>query len=530
MPDGGSKEVSLSLRLQPKQGVAFVSPATEILYGGAAFGGKSHLKRIAAINWCTEIAGLQVYIFRRVEDDLVKNHIEGPHGFRALLEPWIEAGLVDMVQTEIRFKFNGSKIYLCHCKDEEHRFKYIGAEIHVLLIDELTTFTELIYRFLRSRVRMVGITLPEKYRKGFVGPNGAVNEHNLFPRIMNGSNPGNLGHHWVKRTWALDTAGLLTPTRMPDIEGGMVRQYIPAQVRDNPIGLGEDPSYVARLRGLGDPALVRAMELGDWNIIAGGFFPEFSLERHVLRAVTLPADIFTRRFRAHDWGSARPFSSGWYGVAEDPWEAEGTLGNTIIVPRGALVRYREWYGMKPDQDNVGLHLPVETWAKGVLTRSGSEEFQYDVADPAMFSSDGGPSLAERAAKQKVGGRKMNLRKADNRRIREMGAGVGWDQVRLRLRGEDGDEAHEGTPLFFVMDNQPHAIRIVQAVQHDETKPEDIDTDSEDHAVDEIRYACMSRPRAAMKKTANRPRGPKFGTMAWLDKVQGVRGSLYDMEG
>jgi hypothetical protein len=75
--------------------------------------------------------------------------------------PWVDAGLVEIVEGEIRFKFNGSRIYLCHCHEEKDRFKYQGAEIHVLLIDELTHFTEVIYRFLRSRVRMVGMNLPE---------------------------------------------------------------------------------------------------------------------------------------------------------------------------------------------------------------------------------------------------------------------------------------------------------------------------------------------------------------------------------
>jgi hypothetical protein len=132
----------LELQLQAKQWTAFSSIATEMLYGGAAFGGKSHLMRVAAINWCTEIAGLNVYIFRRVEDDLIKNHMEGPHGFRSLLAPWVaRSAWCKILETEIRFLFNGSRIFLCHCKDEKHRFKYHGAEIHVLIVDELTTFT-----------------------------------------------------------------------------------------------------------------------------------------------------------------------------------------------------------------------------------------------------------------------------------------------------------------------------------------------------------------------------------------------------
>ena len=502
---------ALNLHFWPKQWAAFISAATELLFGGSAGPGKSHLMRLAAIMWCSEIVGLQVYIFRRVEDDLIRNHMEGPKGFRNLLAAWVAAGWCTIIETEIRF-WNGSKIYLCHCKDEAHRFKYHGAEIHVLLIDELTTFTEIIYRYLRFRLRMVGIKLPEKYRKGFIGPNGKVNEHDLFPRIVNASNPGNIGHHWVKRTFGLESGtGIATPTRMPDIEGGMVRQYIGGLISDNPSMLEDDPGYVARMRGLGDPALVRAMESGDWNIIAGGFFPEFSLARHVLKAVTLPMELFTRRFIGVDWGSARPFSVGWYGIADDPWKAEGVLGNQIIVPRGALVRYREWYGSKPGEDNKGIKLPVDKWAAGVLQRTAAEQIRYTVADPSMFSEDGGPSLAERAMKVKLDGKGLVMRPADNKRVGPLGHMVGWDQVRARLVGNDDQQ-----PLLLLMDNQPDGIRVIQAVQHDETRVEDLDTDSEDHPVDEMRYASLSRPLPAMKQTEKgKQRGPRPYSFDWL---------------
>jgi len=101
----------LDIDLHPKQQVALNSEATEILYGGAAGGGKSHLMRMAAILWCTAIPGLQVYLFRRIRDDLVKNHMEGPQGFRAYLAGWVACGFVKIVEDEIRF-WNGSKIYL----------------------------------------------------------------------------------------------------------------------------------------------------------------------------------------------------------------------------------------------------------------------------------------------------------------------------------------------------------------------------------------------------------------------------------
>lgn len=243
----------LDFSLHPKQMSALESKATEILYGGAAGGGKSHLMRIAAILWCTAIPGLQVYLFRRIRDDLVKNHVEGPNGFRAMLAGWVECKFVEIVEDEIRF-WNGSKIYLCHCKDEKDRFKYQGAEIHVLLIDELTHFTDVIYRFLRNRVRMVGITLPEAYR-------------GKFPRIVCGANPGGIGHQFVKTTF-IDGVRPMQAYFTPKSEGGMLRQYIPARLEDNPSMASSDPGYEARLHGLGSDALVRAMRYGDWDIEA----------------------------------------------------------------------------------------------------------------------------------------------------------------------------------------------------------------------------------------------------------------------
>jgi hypothetical protein len=57
-----------------------------VLYGGAAGSGKSHLMRVAAIYWCSAIAGLQVYLFRRIRDDLIKNHLEGPRGLNRTMK------------------------------------------------------------------------------------------------------------------------------------------------------------------------------------------------------------------------------------------------------------------------------------------------------------------------------------------------------------------------------------------------------------------------------------------------------------
>src|SRR5438105_15487470 len=96
-------ELEVRFPLAAKQQAALYTPATEVLYGGAAGGGKSHLMRVAAIAWAEAVPGLQVYLFRRRLPDLVKNHLEGPQGFRALLAPMTEVGAVTIVEGEIRF-------------------------------------------------------------------------------------------------------------------------------------------------------------------------------------------------------------------------------------------------------------------------------------------------------------------------------------------------------------------------------------------------------------------------------------------
>ena len=472
--------------------MAYLTKATEVLYGGAAGGGKSFLMRIVAITWCALIPGLQVYLFRRVSGDLNKNHMEGPKGFRALLAIWVLTGWCDIVEEEIRF-WNGSKIYLCHCKDEKDIYKYQGAEIHVLLMDELTHFTETMYRFLRNRVRMVGIELPEQYRAGFRGPDGQINEFNLFPRILCGANPGNLGHLWVKTTF-ITSAQPLAIWRTPNSEGGMLRQYIPARLEDNPSMAADDPGYESRLEGLGSAALVKAMRWGDWDVIEGAFFDCWANNRHVVRPFEVPRDW--ARFRSGDWGSAKPFSFGWWAVATDAYK----LPSGMWLPRGCMVRYREWYGMQPGKPNVGLKMVAEAVGAGLLKREQTDPtLRYGVLDPSCFTQDGGPSIHERMVKGSGG--KIRFRSADNARVPGKGAMGGWDQMRARMIGDA-----DGRPMIVWFDTCLDSIRTIPALQHDSARPEDLDTDGEDHAADDARYACMSRPWVTPSRSiADKPR-------------------------
>lgn len=451
------RQAEIGISLHPRQADALETIATEVLYGGASGGGKSFSMRVAAISWAAEIPGLQVYLFRRISDDLIKNHVEGPKGLRAMLAPWVLNGFAKIVDDEVRL-WNGSKIYLCHCKDEKDIYKYQGAEIHLLLIDELTHWTESMYRFLRNRVRMVGINLPPKY----VG---------RFPRIMCSANPGNIGHLFVKATF-IDNAEPMQIRQMPANEGGMLRQFIPARLEDNPSMAEDDPGYEQRLQGLGSPELVAAMRHGDWNVVEGAYFPEFSTLKHVIRPCELP--VHWTRARSFDWGSAKPFSVGWWAFATEDFQH--TSG--IVIPKAATIQYREWYGAA--SPNVGFKMTAEEVATGVLKREPEDEkVHYAVADPSIFAQDGGPSIAERMYNAGLKGRTAIWQAADNKRVGTLGHMGGWDLLRARLKGE-GFGTADWKPMIYFFSTCHAIIRTLPAMQHDVHRPEDLDSDGEDH--------------------------------------------------
>lgn len=286
-------------------------------------------------------------------------------------------------------------------------------------------------------------------------------------------NPGGPGHHWVKARYIDPNPQgyeVLTESEeleMPDGEKRIVelsRVFIPARLKDNPKLLQNDPSYILKLRQTGSEALVKAWLEGDWDGVDGTFFSEFSEDRHILRGRIALPDYWTR-FRAMDWGSAKPFSVGWYAVSD---------GAVPGIARGCLIKYSEWYGWngKPDE---GLKMNADAVARGILAREKSmARIHYGVADPSIFAMNGGPSIAEMMIIEGCA-----WLRGDNARQ------AGWEQLRKRLAPEQ--------PLILFSEVCEHTLRTLPYAQHDDRNPEDLDTDSEDHALDETRYAIMSRP-------------------------------------
>lgn len=450
----------MDVRLEPKQGIAYQTSATEWLYGGAKGGGKSHLLRVSAIRWAMEVPGCQVYLFRRKLPDLRRNHLQGPHSFFALLSDLLKSGHCKYKAQDNEFEFwNGSLIHLCYCDAEADVENYQGAEIHVLQMDELTHYTEYQYRYLRAQVRLAGLKVPSKYA-------------GMLPRIETGSNPGSVGHAWVKRTF-ISPKPPLECWKAAASEGGMKRQFIPAKLSDNPHLTRDDPEYAERLQGMGDTNLVRAMMEGDWDIIAGAAFEKLRRDDHMLEPFEPPDEWLC--FGSFDWGSSRPFSFGLWCVADGD-----ELDNGLWLPRGAIVRFDEWYGWT-GKPNEGLRLEAGEVADGILERLRGRRLAYIAADPSMWKVDGGPSIAETMLR-----RGLVLRKADHSRL------TGYVEVRNRVSGAD-----EGPMLYATSNCHAGFWRTMPDLVMDERHIEDVNTDQEDHCYDDVRYACMSRPWANM---------------------------------
>ena len=482
------KPQRVELRFIPQAGpqTAFIhSPCTITVLGGARGGGKTHGSLgdfwVHAEMYGQDARGLMV---RKTREDL-KDTIDTGSMMYGRAAKYHEKG------NYFQFR-NGAKLFCAYLESDDDAANYQGWNLTRVYIEELTQFatSSPVLKLLGTLRSVAGVPC----------------------RMKCTCNPGGPGHHWVKSMF-IDHGPYVVHT---DPRSKITMVFIPARITDNPMLMLTDPHYVDRLKAVGNDELVRAWLEGDWNVVIGSFFPEFTLARHVIRPFEIPPHW--TRFRAMDWGSAHPFCVSWYAVAQDDTEHDYRT-----IPRGALVNYREWYGMKTGEPNVGLKLTAEVVALGIVSREtlankSREKIAYGVLDPAAWAVTSGPSIAEKLITGKV-----NFRRADNTRVvqshaRKMG---GWDQVRSRLQGPDykPDEGIIGPPMLFFFDTCPHIIRTLPIMVADEHNLEDVDTDLEDHAVDTLRYGCMSRPYLARVVSAQSQNQFLVSNAFGLDKLE-----------
>lgn len=253
----------MEINITPRQNEFINATAGEVLFGGAAGGGKSYGQIVDAFLFALKYPGSKQLILRRTLPELEKSLI------RCALELYPRSLFTYKSSKHEGLFKNGSVIDFGYCDAENDVYRYQSAEYDIIRFDELTHFTEQMYVYLISRVR---------------GANG-------YPKqIKSSTNPGGVGHSWVK-------------SRFIDIGEPMCerlgRIFIPSRVTDNSFLMRADPGYVARLEKLSSKDR-EALLHGNWDIFDGQYFTEWNREIHVMRPFEIPKEW--RRYFVMDYG------------------------------------------------------------------------------------------------------------------------------------------------------------------------------------------------------------------------------------
>jgi hypothetical protein len=424
------------------------APEREVLYGGAAGGGKTYSLIVDPLRYCNN-PNMNALILRRTNDELReiihKSQEMYPQAFPGA--KWMEK------KSQWTFP-SGARIWMTYLEQEKDVLRYQGQAFTYIGFDELTQYpTPYAWDYLRSRLRTADPSLPV-YMRGT-------------------TNPGGPGHNWVKKMF-IDPAPAGKPFWATDITTGETlkypkhhskaeqplfkRRFIPARLMDNPF-LYEQGDYEAMLLSLPETQRRQLLE-GSWDVAEGAAFSEFDRRYHVTDVFAIPDNW--RKFRACDYGYSSYSAVLWFAV--DPATEQ-------------LVVYREMYVSKYTAKDLAFAiLDVER---------NDGQISYGVLDSSCWHKRGdtGPSLAEQMIS--IGCRWRPADRSKGSRI------AGKNEIHRRLQVDDiTDEA--GLTIFNSCTNLIAQLPIIPL---DKSNSEDVDTKAEDHLYDALRYGIMTRPRS-----------------------------------
>lgn len=336
--------------------------------------------------------------------------------------------------------FGGGVLLLRNLDDPS---KYMSTEFALIAIDELTMNDEIVFNNLRARLRWPGLAKT---------------------KFIAGTNPGNKGHEWVRKRWI-----------EKDFEEHEQETnefaYIPATVDDNPY---IDQAYLKSLESLPEK-MRKALREGSWDIFEGQYFTEWDKDVHVVPAIPR-AEI------PETWKRGRSIDvSGRNGITSCHWYA--------IDNDGVVWVYQEYYATGHDSDEHAefiWHMSHYYDDQGHLL---PENYMYTVMDSSAWAKMG---MSETTAEvylrtwerltmeNNVPVGRDSLIPSHKERV------MGWDVVHQYLRHSEDQK-----PKIRVMDNCRNLIRTIPLAVTDDRNPMDVDSDGEDHALDDLRYFLVT---------------------------------------
>jgi phage terminase large subunit len=418
-----------------------------VLYGGAAGGGKSHVLRWGMITWLWVMGsvhrGIRAGLFCEDYPALRDRHLA-----MLPLEVPREIGVFRSTEHELVLA-NGAVLAFRNLDDPS---KYLSSQFGFIAVDELTRNEQHVFDFLRMRMRWPGLERPK-----FAGA----------------TNPGGIGHEWVKRLW-LDRD-------FPGELAGIANQfiYVPAKASDNP---HLPSSYYENLRRL-PPEMALAYAEGHWDFFAGQAFREFRRDVHVVRPFTIPGHW--RRWIGNDPGFADPACWGWYAADET----------------GRVWKYRE---------RTFNRMPYSEQAKEVKAATGNERIDFFVTGMDAFVKD--PETAKGPVDYYEQEGLGPFDEPDHGAgCRARGCGIVHEYLNPMPRpdGEPGQIAR-----LAIFDTCTQLIRTLPALPMDEHEPEAVAACSADHWYDETRYSLQAWHA---RKSELPPKVARPGTMAYVLK-------------
>ncbi len=454
------------ISLYPKQTALLLTEAQEILFGGGAGGSKSFAIRAISLIYAIDVPGIQIAIFRRTYKETLGTFVYCSGGFLELGKDLIDNKKMKFNKSENVFEFvNGSRIYLNHCQHASDVYGYQGMEFHMLCIDEATLWEPKMIKFLRSRVRLGGLKVPEAYK-------------NRLVKIIYTANPGNIGHNYFKKNFVDHGPNKIWKAPLED--GGMTRCFIPSRLEDNPALTQNDPDYAQRLHGLGDPETVRAMLEGDWTITGTTAFPSWRNSVHIVEDFILPKTW--KLYRAFDWGWSKPYFIVYFAVCNGDDYIDNN-GERQYLPKGSIIVFDEIYGA--DKDEKGLQHSPKQIAEAVkqkdnLWKTRGYKIRDGAADSAIYSSDRGDSIAKQMMIEGVTWTPANKRPGS--RIQ------GWQLLNQYLYEGLKNPPESETIKFF--SSCGFISKQIPNLQRDAKNNDDIDTNQNDHGADALRYGIM----------------------------------------